>query len=232
MPESEALFTPDRYLFLFALQQCAPDFWQGLKASTDFGTSVECWAEWAGVVDDWLIEVLKATIVRWRERPDDSGSQLVENYEWFAYPACNPVTPFAPQFADPYPGFSGILLDASLNTYQSIAERAKMRKTQDIETPKAFRKRMTEQYNAAMTAYNKYLRQLAAQNDLRGQRKEHAQWTALVAFGDRTVAEIAERWPTLLRNKDPYSTVHKAVGRFASDIRLTIPARMLDKRSS
>ena len=80
-----------------------------------------------------------------------------------------------------------------------------------------------------MTAYNKYLRQLAAQNDLRGQRKEHAQWTALVEFGHRTVAEIAERWPTLLRNKDAYSTVHKAVGRFASDIRLTIPARTLDK---
>ena len=121
----------------------APDFWQGLKASTDFGTSVESWAERAGVVDYWLIEVLKATIVRWRERPDDSGSQLVEGYEWFAYPGNNPVIPFAPQFADPYPHFSGIRFDASLNTYQSIAERAKMRKTQDIETPKAFRERMT-----------------------------------------------------------------------------------------
>ena len=229
---SGALITPDRYLFLCALQHCAPDFWQGLKRSTDYGTPFECWAERAGVVDDWLIEVLRMTVTRWREHPEHPGSQLREGYEWFAYPKDNPVVPFAPQFTDPYPKlFSGVFSDPDLNTAQSITQRAAIRKTRDIETPEAFARRMTVQFNKALTDHKKYLRQSIPDNDIRERRTAHAEWTALAIFGQKTdgspitVAEIVERWPDV----GDYSTVHKAVSRFASDIRLTLLRTQLDK---
>jgi hypothetical protein len=230
-----AMITPDRYLFLCALQNAAPAFFAGLKGSIDSGTSVEDWAEHVGVVDDWFMEVLRATVKRWREHPEHRGSQLAEGYEWFAYPGDDPVEPFAVTFTDPYPQFSGIAADPNTNTAQSIAERSSIRKTWCIETPYAFGRRMKEQFNTALAEYKQYLRRITPLNDIRGQRREHTQWTALLAFGKMadgspiTIAEIAKRWPTLKRHKDRYATVHKAIHRFASDIGLTFPKMKLDK---
>jgi len=58
---------------------------------------------------------------------------------------------------------------------------------------------------------------------MRGQRSDHAEWTALVFSRRATVKEIAEKWPALRGNDDPYATVHKAVTRFAQDIDLSLP---------
>lgn len=221
-----ALITADRYLFLCALQADVPAFWAGLKKSTQFGTSVERWAEHAGVVDRWLIEVLRATVNRWQEHPEHPGCQLIEGYEWFAYPKENPVVPFAPQFTDPCPRFSGIPLDPDLNTALPIAERLAIRATQQTETPKEFDRRMTQQFNTELTEYKKYYRSLDL--GVRKQRREHAEWTALVAFRQKvdgsliTVVEIAERWPSLADAQDSYATVYRAVRRFSSDIGLTL----------
>jgi hypothetical protein len=223
----DAIITPDRYLFLCALQADAPAFWHGLKKSTDYGTSVEHWAKHAGVVDHWLVQVLQATVRRWQEHPEHLGCQLIEGYEWFAYPKESPVVPFAPQFTDPYPHFSGTPLDPDLNTAQSIAERQAIRATQRIETPKEFAQRMRQQFNTALTEYKKYHRSLKL--GVRKQRREHAEWTALAAFGQKadgspiSVVEIAERWPSLKDSEDSYATVYRAVRRFASDIGLTLP---------
>jgi len=48
-----------------------------------------------------------------------------------------------------------------------------------------------------------------------GQRSDHTEWTALVFSRRAIVKEIAEKWPALRGNDDPYATVHKAVTRFA-----------------
>jgi hypothetical protein len=225
--QNDSVITPDRYLFLFALQHCAPAFWLGLKKDTDCGASVEFWAKHAGVVDHWLIEVLRATVKRWQQHPEHPGCQLVEGYEWFSYRRENPVVPFAPQFTDPLPRFSGTPLDPDLNTAQPITERAAIRATQHVETPKEFARRMRKQFNTKSTEYKKYHRRLTP--DVRKQRREHAEWAALAAFGQKadgspiTVVEIAEQWPSLKDAEDSYATVYRAVRRFSFDIGLTLP---------
>src|SRR5690349_4191651 len=87
----------DRHLFLRALQHWVPEFWRGFHhgavdspeggrlSAEDCGAYAEEWASHVGIRDRWLVQVLKDTLARWIEQPDDGGAQLQPSYEWFVY---------------------------------------------------------------------------------------------------------------------------------------------------
>jgi hypothetical protein len=214
----------DRNLFLRALQNCNPGFWNGFRRSALEGVdgdrlSPEEWATCAGVVDGWFIQVLRDTLARWIAQPDHAGSSLQPGYEWFVYVEYVAMQPFAPTFDDPYLLVNGRTPKPDLSTNIRQMDRAEITQSLRIETVREFADRMTKQFGKQLAAHKKYLSHLA-QADLCGERTKHAEWVALV-FSGKTVAEIAEKWEGLQNNRDPYSAVHKAIARFAVDIGLT-----------
>ena len=228
----------DRYSFLHALQQAeesllnefeerpgdpVPGFWNGLHRSCVEGDCpVEKWAALAGVVDDWFIQVLRDTLKRWLEQPAHGGCRLQPGYQWFMYGEQIPVSPFAPTFDQPYPLSNGYFVPESIITDLDRQKRVEITQSQRIETADEFGARMRRQFEEQLAAHKKYIRHFSRQGDNRDQRRDHARWTALLFSRRATIARIAEG-PTLGKNKDAYSTVHKAVQRFARDIGLSLP---------
>jgi hypothetical protein len=214
----------DRGLFLRALQNCAPEFWQSFQKSALQGDclSAEEWATCVHVVDDWFIQVLRDTLARWKAHPEHGGSQLHEGYDWFVYGESIPIEPFAPTFDRPFLLFNGPTPRPESSTDIGRQDRDEIARLQRAETPDEFGVRMSQQFTKQLTEYKKYIRHVSPAADNRTQRPDHAEWTALVFSSRATVAEIAENWPGLGRNKDAYATVSKAVKRFAADIDLTI----------
>jgi hypothetical protein len=214
----------DRGLFLRALQNCAPEFWRSFRQSCLEGDrlSPKEWAICARVEDDWLIQVLRDTLARWIEQPDHGGSQLQPGYEWFVYAESIPIAPFAPTFDNPYLLFNGRTPRPELTTNIEGPERKAIARSQRIETADEFGRRMTEQFKKQLAEHKACLRHVSPAGDNRSQRSDHAEWTALVFSRRATVAEIAEKWLSLVRNEDAYATVHKGVERFSADIGLSI----------
>ena len=216
----------DRYLFLRALQSVSPQFWQDLQQSAMKGDhlSADKWAACIGIVDEWLIQVLRDTLAHWVESPQDGGSQLRPGFEWFSYRAEIPVRPFSPVFDNPYPRLIGIPSEdpgPRIDPYQR-GRLIKLQELSGIETPNDFDRRIRRQFQQQLAAYKEYLRHFSPRAETGAERTTRAKWTALVYTRRKTFREVAAEWPGLKRNADTEEVVRNAIARFAHDIRLTL----------
>jgi hypothetical protein len=212
----------DRSLFLNALQAQVPEFFRGFQKSLDHlpgdthESAIEVWAESFGIVDAWLIRVLKDTDSDWQAKPEGARAQFRDKSEWFVYKERDQaIPPFNPRFENAWPNVNA--------------------ETRGVETVEAFSSRMTEQFKSQLKDYSNMMRHLSREGE-RAERRKHAIWTVLV-FTGRTVQEIvqAEELARKLRAKtqrvplsqgDLESTIKKAVQRFAQDIGLTVTVRL------
>jgi len=228
-----------RSLFVFALRRRNQRFWRSLnqlwrqggilERDALGGSPLDDWLEEIGVIDDWLIDFVKATIDLWNSDPDGPNAALHPDYGWFGIPYLegSEVPDFQPVFDRPYPisttphDLRERLSGASSSELSAIL--AESRRDEWAETPEEFDKRMRDQFDTQLTEYKKSIRSPYGYNGT-PYILQHADWTAL-AFGGLPYAEIA-RWDLAKSpHSTPANTVRMAVDRFATDINLTLPRR-------
>jgi hypothetical protein len=156
-----------------------------------------------GVVDEWLIEVVWSTVMRWKQQ---RTIRLVPEpgKRWWRYPLLDEgyvqIQLFSPTFRDPCPrGATGT-----------------------IETSAAFEARIRAQFDSQLGEYLRYIKSIVGEDHT--ELRKHSEWTAL-SFVGVSYVKIAGKWRHLAQSEAPDAVVKVAVKRFAERIGLTLPRR-------
>lgn len=222
-----------RVAFVQALRIRWPKLWRGLHSEVFSSSAPPDLFEWAsrqglGIKDDWLIEAFSQTLSYWTMIPESPDARLEPGHRWFFYQPEIDVPDFRPVLDRPYPVYSApddVVRRLQLATTQD--ESKKLREEVEIESLDDFERRLKKQFNHQLKQYKRRIRKAFVYDD-RWQLGAHASWTALALAGF-TLVEIAcakEFDRNLNGTGTPWSTVGKAVSRFARYIGLTLPHRL------
>jgi hypothetical protein len=184
-----------RSAFVFGLRGRNPRFWRTLNEVWREGGDLHKWMRETGVVDQWLIDFVTATIDLWNRDPDGPNACLQIGSCWFGFPALtgSEVSDFQPVFDRPFPistapdDLREQLSGASFGRFSAISRESQHDGW--AETLEGLRKRMTDQFESQLTDYVRSIRS-AYGYQATAWTFQHAGWTAL-AFGGLSYAEIA-----------------------------------------
>ncbi len=214
-----------RLLFLEALQDYWSELWHRLRDEVCLSADPPDLRLWAakqgkGIVDQWLIGVLRDTVALWKQYPDSpqanlsteapkiySGSQdgsesQLSNVRWYVYHDQPVIT---------HPG----LFELKINVYAGTEQ-----------DPSYIRKLILDEVKRRWDMYAELQREW---RNIGEAWPKHASWTALYLSG-RSAAQIEQQYPKLvISHRDPTGTVFKSVRRFAKAIDLTLPKKSTDR---
>lgn len=236
---------PARYLFVVALRARCPYLFRSLNELWKKGSildrdapgvsPLDKWFEQMEIVDGWLIDYVVATIQLWEGDPDGGNAKLDPDFRWFAVPEDairddEELPPFLLIPVDRYPRYGGPpglsrlgseLQKLSIDDLEGLLEM--IGDAGWFESLEQYQKRVTDEARQCILAHVQRLRIRMYGRD-NAESFKHAQWAAL-AFSGMAYAEIALHELAGTSNRDPESTVRKAVVRFAKSVDLTLPIR-------
>jgi hypothetical protein len=193
------------------------------------GSPLDDWLVEIDVIDDWLIDCVKAAIDLWNSDPNGGSANLDPKCPWFALPEdaidSEASDVFLPLLWSPFPLYRGPDISSLYSKMRtlSIDDQEwlldKVDSADWFEPLEEYERRLKQDFHNQLTEHIRRLRQTRYGLD-HAEGFKHSQWTAL-AFGGMPYAEIARRELADTLNRDPDSTVRKAVVRFAEDIDLT-----------
>lgn len=218
-------------LLLQSLQEHWPTLWRNLREQiwiTNKQSELQQWAalQGRGIVDEWLLVALAATLDLWTSAPESPNARLVPGYQWYDSATISTATPwFRPIFTYPAPGgripdgLSELLLRAN-----SDEERRRIAAAITVESSDEFQRRMTKQFTCQLKAYVSQVREGFNWEGQKPQTLDHANWTACYLSGMRPM-DIAAKWgsePRYLSYEDLDKAVYRAIRRFAYSTGLTL----------